>query len=195
MKDGKLFKFPNMFTKASRRRMLSDSPNVFTPPIIHSLPVGPLGTMDDEEDQHLLRFRSLAADSTLKFKYKTFVLEGSQCALTIKKMPKKITCNLKLQMGKMNAEIDSEFELSYDLNGVDLVVISRAKVKAMVGTKEDYKDITGADKLAKIDIGGLIDDSLAGTISMIPVGIEFPKTGLFTIARVKISMLKDKGIW
>jgi len=97
-------------------------------------------------------------------------------------------------MGKMNAEIDAEFELSYDLNGIDLIVVSRAKVKAVIGTKEDYKDITGYEKLAKIDVAGLLDDSLTGAISIIPVGIEFPKTGLFEIARVKISVLKEKGI-
>jgi flagellar basal body-associated protein FliL len=88
----------------------------------------------------------------------------------------------------------SEFELSYDLNGKDLVLIARAKAKLMVGTAADYASITGKDKLAKFDIGGLIDDSLTGTISLIPVGIEFPKTGLFEIARVKISTIKEKGV-
>ena len=59
-------------------------------------------------------------------------------------------------------------------------------------------DVECPSKLPNLDWAFLllkcyINDN--GTISMIPVGIEFPKTGLFTIARVKISMLKDKGIW
>ena len=64
----------------------------------------------------------------------------------------------------------------------------------MVGTAADYASITGKDKLAKFDVGGLIDDSLSGTISLIPVGIEFPKKGLFEIARVKISTIKEQGV-
>ena len=59
---GDLFKFPNMFTKASRRRMLSNVDSGLEQPIIHRLPVGPLKTAK----------RLLAADSTLKFKYSTW---------------------------------------------------------------------------------------------------------------------------
>ena len=186
------------------------------------------GSQESEKERRELA----AADGTFKFKYKTYVLDGSQCDLYLQKMPKKISCILKLKLGGLELTLrpgkffllclatfffffssaglvfgtdppssplfiqTSELELSYDLNGKDLVLIARAKAKLMVGTAADYSSIPAGirDKMAKFDVGGLIDDSLSGAISLIPVGIEFPKTGLFEIARVKISTIKEQGV-
>ena len=63
----------------------------------------------------------------------------------------------------------------------------------MLGTIEDYNKITKYKTLADIDIGGLIDDSLAGAITMIPLGVNFPPKGLFEIARMPISTIKAQG--
>ena len=55
------------------------------------------GSQESEKER-----RELAADGTFKFKYKTYVLDGSQCDLYLQKMPKKLSCILKLKLGKMD---------------------------------------------------------------------------------------------
>ena len=135
--DGKgHFKLPNMF--GSRRR-LEDSHSLETPTVM-KLAAGEINIGEVDGTGMLRRLssgnteatyvldalgRNLAAppvDDTFKFNYKTYVLDGSQCALTWKAMPKKISCTLLLQLGKLKLSIYPEFELSYDLNGIDLVV-------------------------------------------------------------------------
>jgi hypothetical protein len=56
------------------------------------------GSQESEKERRELA----AADGTFKFKYKNYVLEGSQCDLYLQKMPKKLSCILKLKLGKMD---------------------------------------------------------------------------------------------
>jgi hypothetical protein len=196
--SGDKFKLPNMFG-GGRRRELRGNPDAapyplaLAPPIVHSLVPSGVQSIEIGEEQSEYFARRLAADFTIKFKYKTFIVEGSQCELTIQAMPKKIHCIVKLKIGpKISAEIEGEFLLAYQLDGENFEIIARAKAKMMAGTAADY-GFSGSDDLAKIDFGGLVDDSLAGTISVIPVGIEFPKTGMYEIARVKVDTLKAQG--
>ena len=197
------FKLPNMF--GARRRLDDDIKMEVEVPTIMKLAAGEINVGSSDTKLRRLYGTTEATyvhndarmledpEDTFKFNYKTYVLDGSQCALTLNSMPKKISCTLLLKLGKLNLEIHPEFELVYDLNGIDFLLVARAKTKLTIGTVADYKSITGYEKMQDIDIGGLLDDSLSGTITMVPVGIEFPKTGLFEIARIPLKMIKAEG--
>jgi hypothetical protein len=192
MKDGKYFKFPNMFKADAAGRRLLSTPRqtASSTPIIHQLAAGPIDAQGSivPPEQHARRLAS-----TLPVKYKNYLLDGSQCTLTVDSLPKKVNCLLKLKLASLELDLTTEFVLSYDLNGVDMVIITRMKIKLMAGSLADYGDVASKELLASIDIGGLIDDSLAGTISIMPLGIEFPKEGMFEIARVPVKTLKENG--
>merc|ERR1711871_124395 len=181
--NGDKFKLPNMFGGGRRRELRGNQdaapfPLALAPPIVHSLVPPGMQKVELEGVHSEHSSRKLSADFTLPFKYKTYVLDTSKCEMFIQAMPKKMHFVVNLQLGpKIKAEIEAEFLLAYQLDGVNFEVISRARTKLVAGTAADFnfKDIAGADKLALIDLGGLIDDSLAGTISVVPVGIQFPK--------------------
>ena len=137
--DGKNhFKLPNMF--GARRRSLAEEEEdmKIEVPTTMKLRAGEInvgnngllrrltGTMINHEatyvhadgsQESVDERRELAADGTFKFKYKTYVLEGSQCDLYLQKMPKKLSCILKLKLGKMDLTLQpGKFSLKYFLS-------------------------------------------------------------------------------
>ena len=191
----KLFKLPNMFASSRRRRLAIDDALSSQDSFEIEIPAQKL-------DESHLSGRHLKADSAYAFPTNAYIKEGSKCQFTYTGMPKKITCNLKLQAGpKVTLESTAEVAVAYAVNGEDLEIVSKMGFGINLGTADDYASVKAvADKLKAIDVGGLIDDSLSKTINLAPFSVNFPKgyvedpTTLFEVARVPVSLIKSKGM-
>ena len=63
--------------------------------------------------------------------------------MTIQAMPKDALC-CDLQLGaKITAEIEAEFLLAYQLDGVNFEIISKARTKLIAGTASDFTHCRG----------------------------------------------------
>lgn len=121
-------------------------------------------------------------------------------------MPKSIVCTLKVGLGndKVTVEMQAEMSLSYGPDGQELMIVGKVGFKIALGAETDYKSRRRLEKLAsgsllgKIDVGGLIDNSLTGTIKIMPFSFEFPKMysagKLHEVARIKAETLKASGM-
>jgi hypothetical protein len=191
----KLFKLPNMFAASRRRRLAIDDALSSQDSFEIEIPAQKL-------DESHLSGRHLKADKAYSFPTNAYIKEGSKCQFTYTGMPKKITCNLKLQAGpKVTLESTAEVAVAYAVNGEDLEIVSKMGFGINLGTADDYAAVKAvADKLKAIDVGGLIDDSLSKTIELAPFSVNFPKgyvkdpTTLFEVARVPVTLIKTKGM-
>ena len=86
--------------------------------------------------------------------------------------------------------------VGYDLNGIDVVVVVQLGASFMA-TSVQYNDLTSSmiEKFEQIiDLGGMIDSSLAGSIKLNKPQFNFPHNfhagGLIEVARFKVSILR-----
>ena len=198
--DKKIFKLPNMFVTSRRRRLEIDAMLSERDTVTLHIPEGYLNTS---------YYRPLVrrlADKTWDFPAGTLIKSGSKCDLTYVGMPKSIVCTLKVGLGsdKVTVEMQAEMSLSYGPDGQELMIVGKVGFKIALGAETDYKSRRRLEKLAsgsllgKIDVGGLIDNSLTGTIKIMPFSFEFPKMysagKLHEVARIKAETLKASGM-
>tara|TARA_B110000211_G_C13802128_1_gene431024 strand:+ start:67 stop:642 length:576 start_codon:yes stop_codon:yes gene_type:complete len=111
-------------------------------------------------------------------------------------MPKLIKCAISISFGTITVTIEPELRIGYAFNGKDLAV----EAWFSLSTNEIATTLTSAQAAMKVevdklpDIGELIDDSLKGSISLLPFQLKFPPVGKTKLGRVTIPSLKTNGL-
>lgn len=178
-----------MFSVSNLRQLQSATPRTVTLPMA----AGPLEDLLSEAAGRRL------TDKVWKFPTGAFVKAGSECEVTVGGMPKIIKCTLEAGMDKFDFSIVTRISLGYGIDGSTYVLLVETGFETSLGTAADLPEGLDVSMLDKIDVGTLIDASLAGCITLAPPALNFPATfssngDLYTVARIKIPALPQDGV-
>jgi len=196
--DSYIFKIDNVF-KTERRLSPSEPHDMVTfdfPPSFFA------------EQRRLHAERRLQAEASPDHEFPVtlapLIKEGSACHLTITGMPKTLQCDFVLGLGDVvEAKLRANTQLGYDMDGSSLILCAgfgfTIGMPEPDGIDQSVKDAVG--KLEEIlDIGAMIDASMAGGVKMLPTSLSVPPTynvkwnAVQPVARVHMGNLKTDGL-
>jgi len=154
-------------------------------------------------EQRRLHAERRLQDETFPVTLAPLIKEGSACHVTNTGMPKTLQCDFVLGLASVEAKLRANAQLMYDLDGSTLILT--AGFGFTIEMPEPYSIDQGVkdavNQLERIlDIGAMIDESLAGGVKLLPTSLSVPPTyddkwdAVLEVARVKTSQLKSAGL-